>query len=110
MSVKKTYLEKSKQKIGYVEYEMKDGNLYVLSTFLEERYRNIFIIKDICRKVNAILEDENPEYIIAAIDDKENFLKVLKNMVKNIEIYEEDGRDYMKIDSYQVKQKLKSFI
>ncbi len=110
MSIKKTYLEKSRQKIGYVEYEMKDDNLYILSTFLEERYRNILIVRDICRKFHDILENEDPEYIIAAIDDKESFTKMLKNVIKDIKIYEENGKDYMKMDSYQVKQKLKSFI
>lgn len=110
MSIKKTYLEKSRQKIGYVEYEMKNGNLYILSTFLEERYRNIFIIRDICRKVYNILDDEEPNYIVAEIDDKENFSKMLKNVINDIEMYREDGRDYMKMDCAQVKQKLRSFM
>lgn len=110
MSIKKTYLEKSREKIGYVEYEIRNDNLYIISTFLEERYKNIFIIRDICRKFYDILEREDPEYIIALIDDKETFTSMLKNVIRDIKIFEENGKDYMKINCAQVKDKLRSFI
>jgi len=110
MGIKKAYLEKSNHKIGYVEYEMRNSNLYIISTFLEERHKNVFIIRDICRKFYDILEDENPEYIVAKVDDRESFSKMLKNVIRDIEIYEKDGKTYMRMDCAQVKQKLKAFI